>query len=332
MKVGNYLYRQIDMNKSTKILVTGGAGFIGSNLVSELNKLGFKKITIVDHLADKPEERKNLRDLDHEFYFDKEDFLKILQKPACPTFDLVFHLGASTNTMGKDASYLIYNNSIYSWILFDFCTKKKIRFIYASSAAVYGSGKDGFSESRMELRPLNLYGYSKYLFDKWVMESEKKPPQWVGLRFFNVYGPGESHKGEMASVVYRGFKQIRSGEALRLFRSYAPGIENGGQKRDFIYIKDVVKVAIFFMNNYSQNGIYNVGTGRSRSFSELARALFNSLGQTLKINFIDMPATLLKQYQDFTEADISCLRAAGYKKDFHSLERGIKDYVQNYAP
>ncbi len=317
--------------KRSRIIVTGGAGFIGSNIVRALNEYGHKNIIIVDHLRDSGKWR-NLIPLRFEDYLDREDFIEKIKNRGRYFDDvgIIIHMGANTNTMERDENHLIYNNTIYSKILFDYATEKNIRFLYASSAATYGDGSKGYSDMEMDLVPLNCYGYSKYLLDRWILESPEKPPQWVGFRFFNVFGPNEYHKGQMASVVFHGYNQIKKDGEIRLFKSYKQGIKDGEQKRDFIYVKDVVKVVLFFIENHHISGIFNVGTGKARTFLDLAKAIFSALNMEPNIRFIEMPEHLKDKYQYFTEADITSLRNAGYKENFTELEDAVHDYVKNY--
>ncbi|MDW8002911.1 MAG: ADP-glyceromanno-heptose 6-epimerase [Deltaproteobacteria bacterium] len=320
------------VKRGSKIIVTGGAGFIGSNIVRVLNDAGYEDIVIVDHLTNNGKWR-NMIDLRFSHYVDKSEFLECIKKNQDHLTlgtEIIIHMGACTNTVEADENYLIYNNTIYSKYLFDYCVQKNIRFIYASSAATYGDGSKGYNDRETNLRPLTCYGYSKYLFDQWVLRSEKKPAQWVGLKFFNVFGPNEYHKGPMASVVYHGYNQvIRDGE-IRLFKSYRKDYGDGEQKRDFIYVKDVAKVVLFFVENGDRSGIFNVGTGKARTFLDLANAVFAALNMKPKIRFIDMPEYLSDKYQYFTEVDITSLREIGYDEPFWDLEKAVEDYVKNY--
>lgn len=239
-------------------------------------------------------------------------------------------MGARTDTAESDRSFMLRNNTLYSKELFEYCVRNDTRLIYASSAATYGDGGRGYNDQERNLQPLNVYGYSKYAFDEMVLNSLQRPLQWVGLKFFNVYGPNEYHKGNMASVVFRGFNQVMNDGYLRLFKSYRPEFSDGGQLRDFIYVKDVVKIALFFFHHPEQSGIYNVGTGKARTFLDLARAIFLALRREPKIVFIDMPEAIRENYQYSTEADTTNLRGAGYTDKFFDIEVGVKDYVQRY--
>lgn len=311
------------------IVVTGGAGFIGSNVGQALNDLGFENIVVVDHLTLKGQ-KINLDSLKYACYYDRDDFLTAIKESKIKNIGAIIHLGACADTREKDKNFLIQNNTIYSNILFEYCIANNCQFIYASSAATYGDGNNGYSDSERNLKPLNHYGYSKHLFDTWVLDSAEKPKQWVGLKFFNVYGPNEYHKGPMASVIYHGFNEILKDGGMKLFKSYKAGYKDGEQKRDFIYVKDIVKVILFFLENPQISGIFNVGTGKARTFFDLGSALFQALNLESNIRFIDMPEDLKSRYQYFTEADMSKLKSVGYKESFYELEDGVKDYVQNY--
>lgn len=312
---------------NNKIVVTGAAGFIGSNLVQALNLRGLQSLYLVDRL-DSEGKKMNLRNLKYESYFDKDEFLAEL--PNLPKMETLIHLGAGTDTTIQDEKYFRRNNLEYSKTLFDYSVRTDTRFIYASSAATYGDGSQGFSDQERRLTPLNLYGHSKHWFDEIVLESRRKPGQCVGLKFFNVYGPNEGHKGKMASLVYQGYEQIKRTGKMRLFKSSRLGVADGGEKRDFIYIKDVVKVIMFFFNNPEKSGIFNVGTGKARTVLDLANALFAALGAKPQIEFFEMPAEFREKYQYYTQADLSSLRLAGYSGAFYELEEGISDYVRNY--
>ncbi len=310
------------------IVVTGGAGFIGANLVLKLKEIGRTDIIVIDHIS--PRNKKNLRFLGNVIYFDKDEFKALIKKNKLPKISQVIHLGARTDTTETDKNFLKENNTEYSKILYKYSLKNKIPFIYASSAATYGDGKLGYDDSTRKLMPLNDYGKSKYVFDEWVLNNKRNPPQWVGLKFFNVFGPYEYHKGQMASVVYHGFNQIKEYGKINLFKSYKKEFRNGEQKRDFIYVKDVIDVILFFLDHPNLSGIYNVGTGQARTFYDLATSLFSALNKTPVIKFIDMPEELKEKYQYFTEAKIAKLRSAGYKQKFYPIEYAVADYVKNF--
>lgn len=314
------------------IIVTGGAGFIGSALVWKLNKRGYDKIIVVDELG-KNEKWKNLNGLSFSDFIHKDDFIgMILQRKINFKIDAIFHLGACSSTTEKDADYLIDNNYHYSQELAKFSLENGNRFIYASSAATYGDGSFGYidDEDNLEsLRPLNMYGYSKHLFDLWIKRN-KLLDKVVGLKYFNVYGPNEYHKEDMRSVVHKAFEQIRDFGKVNLFKSYKPDFKDGEQKRDFIYVKDAVDMTLFFFDNKNVNGIFNVGTGNAQTWIELVTALFNSMNKPVNIEFIDMPEDIREKYQYFTQADLTKIRDAGYDKPIMNVQNGVKDYVKNY--
>ena len=312
------------------IIVTGGAGFIGSCLVRTLNDAGIKDIIIVDNIAS-TEKWKNLRGKQFITYVNKRDFLKEL--PSYQNVTAILHMGACSSTTQQDFDYLWENNTEYTKALWEYCAREQIQFIYASSAATYGDGTQGFSDETDidKLLPLNGYGYSKQQFDQWTLhQTATFPRQHVGLKFFNVYGPNEYFKGSMASMAYHGFRQMETDGEIRLFRSFNPGYADGEQLRDFIYVKDVCKVILWFLGHPSVSGLFNVGTGQARSFRELAESVFHALGRQPVIRYIDMPDSLKKTYQYYTKAEIGKLRKAGYNLPFMSLEEGITDYVRNY--
>jgi len=314
------------------IIVTGGAGFIGSALIAALNKRQIFDILVVDQLGT-DQKWKNLRNLAFADYVEKDDFLELVveNKLDFPT-EAVFHLGACSDTTETNASYLIKNNYEYSKLLAQWATADNIRFIYASSAATYGDGSAGFSDDEekiAELRPLNMYGYSKHLFDLWAKRAGLLK-KIVGLKYFNVFGPNEYHKGDMRSFVIRAFEQIKATGKVRLFKSYKPKFKDGGQLRDFIYVKDAVDMTLFFYDNPQTGGLFNIGTGKARTWNNLVKVVFAAMGSKPEIEYIEMPDSIRNQYQYFTQADITKLRKAGYKKQTTPLEDAIKDYVQNY--
>ncbi len=313
------------------IIVTGAAGFIGSCLIKELNAHNFNRIVAVDDFSS-PAKAPNLVDKVVSQRVERNDFFNWLDKNA-DEVEFIFHLGARTDTTEQNREMLWSLNTDYSKKVWQVCCERQIPMVYASSAATYGGGENGYQDSNdttKVLTPLNAYGDSKQAFDLWVLEQEKKPFFWAGLKFFNVYGPNEFHKGRMASVVYHAFRQIQETGKMKLFRSHHPEFENGEQQRDFIYVKDVVQVLYWLMHHRDHSGIYNLGTGMARTFLDLTRAVFGSMGQEPQIEFVDTPADIRDTYQYFTEANMEKLRSVGYTDSFSSLEEGIADYVRNY--
>lgn len=312
------------------IIVTGGAGFIGSCVVRTLNNAGIEDIIIVDNIAS-TDKWMNIRNKKYIKYVNKVNFLSEL--PSYEGVTAVIHMGACSSTTERDFDYLWHNNYEFTKSLWNYCTEKQISFIYASSAATYGDGKQGFDD-QMDidmLRPLNGYGYSKQLFDLWVKHQAKTyPKQHVGLKFFNVYGPNEYYKGSMASMVFHGFNQIKSDGEIRLFKSCNSNYADGGQLRDFVYVKDICSVIMWLLENQSINGLFNLGTGNAQSFRELAEGTFHALDIEPNIHYIDMPEQLRNKYQYYTKAEMNHLRAVGYDKPFMNLEAGVRDYVQNH--
>ncbi|MCX7909059.1 MAG: ADP-glyceromanno-heptose 6-epimerase [Ignavibacteria bacterium] len=312
------------------ILLTGGAGFIGSCFLKFLNDNGFFDIIVVDHLS-KSEKWKNLVGKKFIDYYNKDEFLYFFESKKFTNikFDAIFHLGACTNTYESNVDYLISNNFRYSVRLAQYAAEKDIRFVYASSAATYGAGELGYDDNLVfELKPLNPYGYSKYLFDCWVVKNGLDK-QFVGLKFFNVYGPNEYHKGEMASMVFKSFNQVRGTGKIKLFKSNHPEFSDGEQKRDFIYVKDVVSL-IWLVFEKGLAGIYNIGTGKARSWNSLAFAVFSCLGVNPGIEYIDIPKELEQQYQNFTQAKMDKLISKVGNFEFTSLEDGVSDYINNF--
>jgi ADP-L-glycero-D-manno-heptose 6-epimerase len=311
------------------IVVTGGAGFIGSALVWRLNQIGENKIIVVDELG-KDEKWKNLVGLSFQDFIHKDEFISLVMEDEVPfKIGTIIHMGANSSTTEKDADYLLFNNYEYTKELAKYSIKKDIRFIYASSAATYGDGSLGFydDESRLEeLRPLNMYGYSKQLFDLWANRNDLLD-RIVGLKYFNVFGPNEYHKGDMRSVVHKAFEQIRDIGRVRLFKSLNPKYKNGEQMRDFIYINDAVDMTLFFLDNKEFNGIFNIGSGKARTWNDLVAALFKSMGKPVNIDYIDLPEHLTDKYQYFTEARLDKIKKAGYSKRITSLENGVTEYV-----
>lgn len=312
------------------ILITGASGFIGSYLTGFLNRLGEDKILLVDKLGSK-DKWKNVLGKKIVDFVDRDKFLDIMDK--FNNINFIYHLGACADTTENNLDYLMQNNFEYSKALFRYAEQKKIPFIYASSAATYGSGESGYRDNETEifsLRPINPYGFSKQLFDEWVLRQTDKPQYWVGFKFFNVYGPNEYHKGRMASVVFHAFNQIKTTGKIRLFKSHREGFKDGQQRRDFIYVKDVAKVLTFCYQNKINSGIYNLGTGISRTFYDLALNVVNNTEPLAEIEYFDMPEDLREKYQYFTEANMDKLKAAGYVEGFTSLEDGIKEYVTEF--
>ena len=311
-------------------IVTGGAGFIGSCVVRTLNDEGIEDIVIVDNIAS-TDKWMNMRNKKYLKYVNKQDFLAEL--PSYDDVQAIIHMGACSSTTERDFDYLWNNNFEFTKSLWNYCAEKQISFIYASSAATYGDGEHGFDD-KMDidlLRPLNGYGYSKQLFDQWVKhQATVYPKQHVGLKFFNVYGPNEYYKGSMASMIFHGFNQIKADGEIRLFKSCNPNYEEGGQLRDFVYVKDICSVIKWFLDNPEKSGLFNLGTGRAQSFRELAEATFHALGLEPNIKYIEMPEHLKNKYQYYTKAEMSKLREAGYSKPFMDLEAGAKDYVQEH--
>ncbi len=313
------------------IVVTGAAGFIGSYFIGKLNRSGFRNLVLVDRYDDQLKDR-NLQAKDYDQLVDRDEFFSWFGKNR-KKVDMVFHLGARTDTVGQEPESYKELNLIYSQHLWNVCTESNIPMVYASSAATYGNGEKGFSDSHQQidhLKPLNLYAWSKHDFDVWVLKQNKSPRFWAGLKFFNVYGPNEYHKGRMASVVLHAFQTIRETGEMKLFRSHREDVRDGEQKRDFIFVDDIAEVMLFFMENQNNPGIYNVGTGKARSYLDLTRAVFESMHMNPEIQFVDTPKDIQSRYQYFTEADIQKLREIGYYKPFTDLEAGVDEYVSNF--
>jgi len=311
------------------IIVTGAAGFIGSAIISHLNKNGQKDIIAVDILR-KNDKWKNLRSLDIADYLDREQLFDYLLKSN--SVKAIIHMGACSATTEQDTNYLMENNYRYTLQLAQFCIEKNIRFIFASSAATYGMGEHGYDDDEsalQNLKPMNMYGFSKQLFDL-----KARREGWLnkiaGLKFFNVYGPNEYFKGDMSSVIFKAYNQIKESGKVKLFKSHHPDFNDGEQLRDFVYIKDVLNVVQYLMDNPHVNGILNTGTGKARSFKDLVTATFTAMKIEPNIEYIDMPESIRDRYQYFTEAKMDKLIKTGYAHKFHSLEEGIADYVQNY--
>ncbi len=324
------------MNKettsSTSIIVTGAAGFIGSCMVQYLNEQGFTNLILVDDFGIESK-RVNWESKQYEGIVERQSLFEWLERNE-PTIDVFIHLGARTDTTEFDYSIHKALNVVYSQNVWNYCTEKNIPLIYASSAATYGSGELGYDDNHEiveDLKPLNPYGISKNEFDKWALKQTETPPFWAGLKFFNIYGPNEYHKGRMASVIWHSFNQIKKDGLVKLFRSHRPDFKDGEQLRDFVYVKDLVKVIYWMMQNEQiPSGLYNLGTGSARSFYDLASSTFRGLDLEPNISFVDMPIDIRDKYQYFTEANMQKLKAAGYTDSFYTLEEGVDDYVRNY--
>lgn len=313
------------------IVVTGAAGFIGSCLVSRLNKEGRYDVIVVDDFSKKEKDR-NLEGKIIQAKVGRKDFINWL-KDFAQEIDFIFHIGARTDTTEFNKEIFDELNVNYSKAIWNICVEKNIPLVYASSAATYGLGEFGYKDDHSvisSLKPLNPYGDSKNDFDKWVLTQDTFPPFWAGLKFFNVYGPNEFHKGRMASVIFHAFNQIEEKGGMKLFRSHNPNYTDGGQLRDFVYVKDVVEVCLFLMNKTPNSGIYNLGSGKARTFLDLAKNTFKSMNKEENIEFMDTPIDIRDKYQYFTEADMSKLINQGYDIPFHTLEEGVADYVKNY--
>lgn len=324
------------MNKDSIIVVTGAAGFIGSCLTGFLNSKGYNRLILVDDFS-KIEKTPNLEGKKFQEKVEREQFFDWLAQNK-PQVGFVFHIGARTDTTEFDYSIHEHLNVEYSQKIWNYCTANKVPVVYASSAATYGSGEEGYNDDHAivySLKPLNPYGVSKNEFDKWALQQATQPPFWAGLKFFNVYGPNEYHKGRMASVIWHSFNQINNQGFVKLFKSHKEGYKDGQQLRDFVYVKDVLKICYWLMEQFEAgndvaSGLYNLGTGKARSFEDLAKATFSGLDKEAKIEFIPMPEDIRDKYQYFTEANMQKLKDAGYSDSFYSLEEGVNDYVRNY--
>lgn len=313
------------------IVVTGAAGFIGSCLVGRLNREGITNIVVVDDFSVEAK-AENLAGKEISQKVNRDQFGEWLKENGSQV-DFIFHIGARTDTTEFNKAIFDELNVRYTQMLWNFCADNDVPLVYASSAATYGLGEFGYDDNHdviPKLKPLNPYGDSKNDFDIWALKQEKQPPFWAGLKFFNVYGPNEYHKGRMASVIFHAFKQISEKGSMKLFRSHNPDYTDGGQLRDFVYVKDVVEVCLFLMNDRPASGIYNLGSGRARTFLDLANSTFHAMDHTPEIGFIDTPADIRDKYQYFTEANMQKMIGAGYSKGFHTLEEGVEDYVKNY--
>ncbi len=313
------------------IVVTGAAGFIGSCLVSKLNQSGCTDLIVVDDFSEL-EKVPNLEGKIFEQKIERSNFFEWFKQHKSAV-KFVFHLGARTDTTEFDVKIFDELNVNYSKQMWQLCTEFAIPLVYASSAATYGLGEQGYDDKHEiieKLKPLNPYGNSKNDFDKWVLQQKQTPPFWAGLKFFNVYGPNEYHKARMASVIFHAFNQITEKGSMKLFRSHKAEYADGGQLRDFVYVKDVVEVCYFLMEHAADSGIYNLGSGKARTFYDLTKNTFLAMGKPEAIEFIDTPLDIRDKYQYFTEAKMEKLKSIGYSKEFYSLEDGVKDYVQNY--
>jgi ADP-L-glycero-D-manno-heptose 6-epimerase len=321
------------MTKDSIIIVTGAAGFIGSCMVSYLNEQGYENLILVDEFDD-DEKELNLHEKKYLIRVERENFFEWLDIEK-PDVKFVFHLGARTDTAEFDYAIHQRLNVDYSKKVWNYCTGKSIPLVYASSAATYGGGEFGYNDDHTiieKLQPLNPYGISKNEFDKWVLLQKNTPPFWAGLKFFNAYGPNEYHKARMASMIFHSFHQIKKNGVVKLFRSNSTEFKDGEQLRDFIYVKDVIKMCYWFMGNRQAvtSGIYNIGTGKARSFNHLVNAVFSAIVLQPVVEYIDMPGDIKDKYQNFTEANMQKIFTAGYSQPFFSLEDGVEDYVKNY--
>ncbi|PKN06463.1 MAG: ADP-glyceromanno-heptose 6-epimerase [Deltaproteobacteria bacterium HGW-Deltaproteobacteria-7] len=314
------------------IIVTGGAGFIGSAFVWKLNQEGIEDIIIVDRLG-KTDKWKNLVNLRFVNYLHKDDFHEMIYNDTMRfDVDAIIHMGACSSTTERDADYLWQNNHVYTGLLAEYAIEHGIRFIYASSAATYGDGTGGFSDDHDKiktLKPINMYGYSKQVFDVRALKHSWEN-NIAGIKFFNVFGPNEYHKGDMTSVIFKAFHQIRETGKVRLFKSYLPQYPDGGQLRDFVYVKDCIDAMWWLFNHQDANGIFNLGTGKARTWNDLINAVFAAMGRKPNIEYIEMPESLRNQYQYFTQAEMDKLSQAGCPVDFSPLEDSVRDYVVNY--
>lgn len=311
------------------IVLTGGAGFIGSCFLWKLNKEGIGDVIVVDNISD-TEKWKNLSGKHYLDYIQKDEFIRLLENDDLPVPQYIIHMGACSSTLVTDSAYLISNNYEYSKKLAQWAFSHKVPFLYASSAATYGDGQFGYDDSNentLRLKPLNMYGQSKQLFDLWILNNGHEGKA-TGLKFFNVFGPNEYHKGEMRSVICKNFPEIMKGNSMRLFKSNNSDYRDGAQKRDFIYVKDAVEVMYYFFTHPDKTGIFNLGSGTARTWNDLARAMFSSLGKTPQIEYIDMPEMIREKYQYFTEAKMNKLKQVGCSCLFWTLEAAIRDYAK----
>lgn len=319
------------MKKNDCIVVTGAAGFIGSCMVAFLNEKGFENLLLVDDFS-RADKENNLKDKKYKDKINRSEFFVWLENHK-PSIKAIIHLGARTDTTEFDYTIHEKLNVQYSKQIWNYCTAHQVPLVYASSAATYGSGTQGYDDNHIlpfELEPLNPYGVSKNEFDKWALKQTKAPIKWYGLKFFNVYGPNEYHKGRMASVIFHSFHQIKQNGSVNLFKSHRPDFKDGQQLRDFIYVMDVIAVCYWLLDSDAQSGLYNLGTGKARSFEDLVKATFAAMNLKPVIQYIDMPEDIRDKYQYFTEAQMNKLKSAGYLQPFTNLEEGIKEYVTNY--
>lgn len=318
------------MKTKDTILITGAAGFIASCMAHFLNRMGYDNLYLVDDFS-QVRKLANHQDIRCLARIERSNLFTFLEQKV--HIDYILHLGARTDTTEMD--YRIHEelNLIYSKQIWTYCVRNQIPLIYASSAATYGNGELGYEDNHdlpKQLKPLNPYGISKNEFDIWALSQDSFPPAWQGLKFFNVYGPNEYHKGRMASVIFHAFNQIKSNGSLKLFKSHHPDYIDGGQMRDFVYVKDVVQVMYWLMTNHAPSGLYNLGTGKAETFNELAHSLFEALELPSHIEYIDTPIDIRDKYQYYTQANMAKLRMAGYEQPFYTLKEGIKDYVSQY--
>ncbi|MFO8055430.1 MAG: ADP-glyceromanno-heptose 6-epimerase [Bacteroidales bacterium] len=314
------------------IIVTGAAGFIGSCLVAHLNRHGYKDIVVVDDFS-RAEKYSNLKGKEIYSKVHRDDFIKGKIREYKDNTDFIFHLGARTDTAEFNKAVFDRLNLNYSKAIWDLCAQQNIPLVYASSAATYGMGAYGYSDRHdliNKLKPLNPYGESKNEFDKWVLQQDEQPPFWAGLKFFNVYGPNEYHKGRMASVIFHAYRQIRDTGRLKLFRSHHPDYKDGEQCRDFVYVKDIAGMMLWLMEQCPDSAIYNAGSGKARTFLDLGKAVFKAMGKNENIQFVDTPEDIRDKYQYYTQADMAKLRKQGYGRQSTSLEDGVQEYVKHY--